>query len=85
MSERVLKKLLQAEVAVNHLLGMGVEVSHVDISEARPRIWLRGKDESLRALFTSGIHLIRPAAHGGRETVMAAPFQGCQLQWGVQQ
>lgn len=27
--------------------------------------------------------MIQPAANGGRETIIAAEFEGCQLQWGA--
>lgn len=86
MSNSIIRKLHQAEAAVTMLLSMGVEISHIEIAGIRPRIWLHGKDEALRAQFSSGIHRINPVGYsGGRETIMAAPFQGCQLQWGVQQ
>lgn len=85
MSERVLDHLYQAELAVERLLKMGIEVSHVDISgHIKPRVWLRGRDEDLRRKFGGGITMIQPAANGGRETIIAATFEGCQLQWGTQ-
>ena len=84
MSNRVLDHLYQAELAVERLVKMNVDVSHVDISgHMRPRIWLRGRDEDIRPKFGGGVHMIQPAANGERNVVMAAPFEGCQLQWGM--
>lgn len=82
MSARILDELYQAELAVERLVKMGIDVSHVDISDRKPRIWLRGRDEDLRNQFGGGMHIIQPAVNGGREAVMAAQFEGCQLQWG---
>jgi len=84
MSEHVLNHLYQAELAVERLVKMKIEVSHVDISSGiKPRIWLRGRDDEIRAKFGGGVHMIQPAANGERSVVMAAPFEGCQLQWGT--
>lgn len=86
MSEHVLDRLYQAELGVERLVKMGVDVSHVDISSSsmKPKIWLRGRDEDLRRKFGGGITMIHPAVNGARETVIAALFEGCQLQWGAQ-
>lgn len=85
MSQRVLNNLYRAETAIEHLVAMGVEVSHADLSAARPKIWLRGKDQELRGRFRAAYNVMKPIAGGGRETIMAAPYLGCQLQWEVRQ
>jgi len=85
MSDRVLDQLYQAELAVERLIKMKIDVSHVDISShIKPRIWLRGRDEDLRPKFGGGITVIHPGANGEREMVIAATFENCQLQWGAQ-
>lgn len=84
MSDRVLNNLYQAETAVEQLTKMGIEVARCEVSESRPKLMLRGRDEELRAKFGGGIHVIRPAANGGRQVTMVATFEGCQLQWGYE-
>lgn len=83
MSARLLSNLYQAELAVEQLVKIGVEVACIDITESKPKLWLRGQDDDLRRRFGGGIHMIRPLADGRRDVVMAAIFEGCQIQWGI--
>lgn len=81
MSQQVLDRFYQAELAVERLVKMRVEVDHIEVNKTRPRIWLLGRDEELRGKFGGGIHLIMPTRNDGRVVVMAALFEGCQLHW----
>ncbi|MBI3771438.1 MAG: hypothetical protein HY272_01845 [Gammaproteobacteria bacterium] len=83
MRNRILYNLTLAEVATMKLQEMGIDVACIDVTEMRPKIWLRGRDEDLRAKLGGGLHMIRPAA-SGREVVMATSFENCQLHWGCE-
>lgn len=72
--------LHQAEAAVVKLQEMGILVTEVQVSGHQPVIWVQASPQC-RAL--DGVVMIRRNTARGHEHTMAAPFEGCQVQWAV--
>lgn len=64
--------------AVPALAAQGFTVLSVHIAERNPVIWVQ---RSPRCERLKGAWRVLRAVGQGREAVMAAPYEGCQVQW----
>lgn len=75
---RIINQIYQAELAVERLTSIGVDVVSISIAQSRPVINV----EPNRALHQlgGGMHIMR-LRNNRREIVNATFFEGCKVQW----
>jgi len=75
---RIINQFYQAELAVERLTNIGVDVVSVSIALSRPVINV-APNRALHQL-GGGMHIMR-LRNNRREIVNATFFEGCKLQW----
>lgn len=76
----MIERLVHANAAVSKLTIMGITVLEINIEDRRPVIWVQN---SVRCTQLNGATMITRVGPVGREKVMVAPLDKCQVQWMV--
>lgn len=76
----IIERLFHADTAVKRLARMGITVLEISIEDRRPVIWVQN---SVRCTQLNGATMITRVGPVGREKVMVAPLDKCQVQWMV--
>lgn len=77
-NDHILDRMQQAELAVEQLVARGFTVLSVKVEDRNPLIWIQHSARCNQ--LDGGVHVITQGPRG-REEVMAATFEGCQVQW----
>lgn len=76
----IIERLFHADVAVKKLASMGLTVLGINIEDRRPIIWVQNSKACSQ--LNGGVMVTRVGPLG-REQVMVAPLDKCQVQWMV--
>ena len=76
----ILESLRTVDHAVEQLLARGFTVHGIEVRDRRPVVWVAACERCVE--LGGAAHVIRSQS-GQRVTVMAAVFEGCQVQWVV--
>lgn len=74
----MIERLIHANAAVSKLASMGITVLEINIEDRRPVVWVQN---SVRCTQLNGATMITRIGPVGREQIMVAPLDKCQVQW----